>query len=235
MVSLDLTGPVTVHSGTMAPLTVDVANTGSGHNFPTGFPEGRVGWLAVRAFDLESGKELQIHDSFWNRTSVGVGRLTTQEMIDPNFPEKCRWSIPAGSIDPYALQFKAVASRGDGCPTLDLVYAAPLNLVTSRQGLPIDGSGRVVDASNPGALEQFRDMNGDGERYRLVRTVASGGMAQVMEAVASGTAASNAGWRSSACCRSTRATASAAACSSRRRASEAGCITAASCRSWITA
>ena len=86
-------------------------------------------------------------------------------MLDPNFETRCQWRIPAGSIDPYAMQFKAVASLGDGCPTLDLVYAAPLNLVTSRDGLPVDAGGRVIDAANPSAVMQFRDLNGDSDFF----------------------------------------------------------------------
>jgi hypothetical protein len=165
VVSLDVAGPPAASSGTAVPITITVANTGSGHDFPTGFPEGRTAWVAVRAFDLDTGNELPIRDSFWKRTSLGVGRLTTAEMPDPNFEERCHWSIPAGSADPYAVQFKAVASLGDGCPTLDLVYAAPLNLVTSPEGLPVDGKGRLIDASNPEALVQFRDANGDGDFF----------------------------------------------------------------------
>jgi hypothetical protein len=71
-----------------------------------------------------------------------------------------------GSADPYAMQFKATASLGDGCPTLDLAYAAPLNLMTNRDGLPIDKAGRVIDAAtNPRGLPQFRDLNGNGDLF----------------------------------------------------------------------
>ena len=55
-------------TGTSAPFDVTVANTGSGHNFPSGFPEGRNAWLSVRAWDVATGDELKIFDSFWNRT-----------------------------------------------------------------------------------------------------------------------------------------------------------------------
>jgi Big-like domain-containing protein len=85
-------------------------------------------------------------------------------MVDPNFPG-CNWQIPAGSADPFAYQLKAVASLGDGCPTLDLVYAAPLNMVTNAKGLPIDASGRVIDRDNPRGLPQFLDRNGNGDLY----------------------------------------------------------------------
>jgi hypothetical protein len=94
-----------------------------------------------------------------------VGNLTRQELIDPNFPG-CNWKIPAGSVDPYAVQFKAVASLGDGCPTLDLPYAAPLNLITNKDGLPIDEGGHVIDgAKNPSGLPQFKDLNGNGDLF----------------------------------------------------------------------
>lgn len=164
VLSMDVQGRIRAKAGTEAALTITVANTGSGHNFPTGFPEGRTAWLAVHAYDLATGNELPIHDRAWNRTSIGVGNLTTEEMIDPNFPG-CDWKIPAGSADPYSVQFKAVASLGDGCPTLDLPYATPLNLVTNKNGLPIDKDGRVIDASNPTALPQFRDNNGNSDYF----------------------------------------------------------------------
>jgi hypothetical protein len=146
-------------------ISITIANTGSGHDFPTGFPEGRTAWLALHAYDLATGAELPIYDSVWERTSVGVGNLTTEEMVDPNFPD-CDWKIPAASADPYSVQFKAVASLGDGCPTLALPYATPLNLVTNAQGLPVDVSGRVIDArQNPLALPRFRDVNGNGDLF----------------------------------------------------------------------
>src|SRR5262245_60864138 len=145
-------------------MRVSVANTGSGHNFPTGFPEGRTAWVAISAFDLATGTELPVHDAFWNRTSQGVGRLTTKDMADPSFPG-CGWTVPAGSADPYAYQFKAVATLGDGCPTLDLVYAAPQNLVTNADGLPVDGRGTVIDRRNPSGLPLFRDLNGNGDLF----------------------------------------------------------------------
>jgi hypothetical protein len=162
---MDLEGPQQARAGSAAPVQIVLANTGSGHNFPTGFPEGRTAWLAIHAYDLATGAELPIHDSVWNRTSTGVGNFTTEEMADPNY-SGCNWRIPAGSADPYAVQFKAVASLGDGCPTLDLPYAAPLNLVTDKNGLPIDRDGRVIDAaSNPTGLPQFRDLNGNGDVF----------------------------------------------------------------------
>ncbi len=166
VLSMDMEAPGVGRPGDKVPLKITLANTGSGHNFPTGFPEGRTAWLSVHAYDLSTGNELPIYDSVWNRTSAGIGNLTREEMADPNFPKNCDWRIPAGSADPYAMQFKAVASLGDGCPTLDLPYAAPLNLVTNKQGLPIDERGRVIDAAtNPDGLPQFRDLNHNGDLF----------------------------------------------------------------------
>jgi hypothetical protein len=122
VLDLDLTAPDSATPGSRAPLMIRVTNSGSGHKFPTGFPEGRVAWLAVHAFDLGSGRELDIYDATWKRTSRGVGGLTRASMQDPSVPN-CRWTLPAGAPDPYAVQFKAVATLGDGCPTLDLTYA----------------------------------------------------------------------------------------------------------------
>jgi hypothetical protein len=161
---MDLHGPAEAKAGNEAPLSITIANTGSGHNFPTGFPEGRTAWLAIHAYDLATGNELPIYDKFWNRTSIGVGNLTSEEMTDPNFPG-CNWKIPAGSADPYAMQFKAIASLGDGCPTLDLPYATALNLQTSKDGLPVDKNGRVIDTSNPTALPVFMDKNGNDDLF----------------------------------------------------------------------
>lgn len=164
VLDLNLAGPATAVAGQSAPITVTVANSGSGHNFPTGFPEGRTAWVTVTAFDLATGTELPIHDSVWNRTSLGVGRFTTTDMVDPAFPS-CAWPVPAGSPDPFAYQFKAVATLGDNCPTLELVYAAPRNLVTNAKGLPIDAKGIVIDKNNPTGLPIFKDLNGNGDLY----------------------------------------------------------------------
>ncbi|HEY6175676.1 MAG TPA: Ig-like domain-containing protein, partial [Kofleriaceae bacterium] len=173
VLNLEASGPATAAAGTVAPITISVANTGSGHDFPSGFPEGRIAWVAVHAYDLATGKELLIQDDYplrKGRKSLGVGSLTTEEMEDPNYPKctaaKKPWVIPAGSPDPYSIQFKAVASLGDGCPTLDLPFATPLNLKTNEQGLPVDAKGNVIDAShNPTGLEQFADVDGDGEVF----------------------------------------------------------------------
>ncbi|HET6284400.1 MAG TPA: Ig-like domain-containing protein [Polyangia bacterium] len=166
VVTLDVDGPTMVAAGETAPIRITVANTGSGHNFPTGFPEGRIAWVAVHAHDLATGRQLAIRDARWNRTSVGVGDLTREELEDPEFP-RCHWKLPAGSVDPFAVQFKAVASLGDGCPTLDLPYAAPLNMVVdARTGLPTDERGAIIDAtSNPLGLPQFKDSNGNGDLF----------------------------------------------------------------------
>jgi hypothetical protein len=165
VISLETSGPAAADAGTAAPISVTVANTGSGHDFPTGFPEGRVGWLAVHAYDLATGKELQIHDAQWNRSSLGVGGLTTEELQDPNYPA-CKWELPPGSPDPYAIQFKAVASLGDNCPTLDLPYATALNLKVNAAGLPIDAKGNVIDArTNPTGLPVFEDKDGNGDLF----------------------------------------------------------------------
>jgi hypothetical protein len=165
VLTMDVSVPGAAAAGSNVPLSITVANTGSGHDFPSGFPEGRTAWLAVHAYDLATGRELAIRDSLWNRTSIGVGDLTTEELEDPNFPG-CHWEIPPGSADPYSMQFKAIASLGDGCPTLDLPYATPLNMVTNRDGLPIDKSGRVIDAAtNPRGLPVFKDLNGDGDLF----------------------------------------------------------------------
>jgi hypothetical protein len=162
VLDLDVTGPRTAAPGSRAQLNIRVTNSGSGHKFPTGFPEGRVAWIAVRAFDLASGRELDIYDAAWKRTSRGVGNLTRAEMQDPNVPG-CRWKIPAGSADPYAVQFKATATLGDGCPTLDLIYAHAGNMVVNRRGQPIDSHGNVVDRSHPQGPPQFQDRDGDAD------------------------------------------------------------------------
>ena len=164
VLDLRIAGPSTARAGASAPISVSIANTGSGHNFPTGFPEGRIAWLTISAIDLATGKELPIHDTFWNRTSLGVGRLTTEDRSDPAFP-RCGWKLPAGSPDPYAYQFKAVATRGDECPTLELAYATPRNVVTNANGLPVDGRGVAIDKHNPLGKPIFRDLNRNGDLY----------------------------------------------------------------------
>ncbi|HEX4960147.1 MAG TPA: Ig-like domain-containing protein [Thermoanaerobaculia bacterium] len=165
VLDLGLAAPATATAGNRVPLRVTVANSGSGHNFPSGFPEGRVAWVAVRAWDLASGRELDLYDAHWQRTSKGIGYLTRDETADPNYPRCRQWKLPAGSPDPYAVQFKAIASLGDGCPTLDLAYATPLNLVVDGKGRPVDAAGRVIDRDNPRGVPQYRDLDGDGDPY----------------------------------------------------------------------
>ncbi|HTQ11588.1 MAG TPA: Ig-like domain-containing protein [Fimbriimonadaceae bacterium] len=164
VLDLGLQGPAVIAAGDRAPLRIVVTNSGSGHDFPSGFPEGRNAWVSVRAFDLATGAELAIYDSYWKRTSRGVGYLTRTDQKDPKYP-RCAEELPAGSPDPYAVQFKAVASLGDGCPTLELAYASPLNLVTNSDGLPIDERGKVIDRQNPRGLPQYRDLDGDGDLF----------------------------------------------------------------------
>src|SRR5215468_8834592 len=61
VLTLEMHGPDTVAPDGEFPVGIRVANTGSGHDFPTGFPEGRTAWVAMHAYDLASGKELPIH------------------------------------------------------------------------------------------------------------------------------------------------------------------------------
>jgi len=165
VLAMTVSGPAKAAAGAAAPIAISVANIGSGHNFPTGFPEGRIAWVTVHAYDLATGTELPIRDSFWKRTSIGVGNLTTKEEVDPAFPG-CDWELPPGSADPFSIQFKAVASLGNGCPTLDLPYATPLNMATNERGLPIDETGKVIDAAtNPRGLPVFKDLNGNGDYF----------------------------------------------------------------------
>ena len=156
--TVSVSGPASASAGTTQAFTVDVANTGCGHNFPSGFPEGRNSWVAVRAFDVSTGDELEIVDSaHGNRTSLGVGYLTQADMIDGvNFDPTCGFKVIAGSPDPYAYQFRAVASLGDGCPTLALPYATPLNIQVDANGEP------VLDANG---LPQYNDTDGDGDLF----------------------------------------------------------------------
>jgi hypothetical protein len=165
--ALDVTvsGPASAGAGTTQAVTITVDNSGAGHNFPTGFPEARNGWVAVRAWDIDSGAELDIFDSVWSRTSTGVGYLTAAEIAaDPNFPG-CNWHQPAGAPDPYAYQFRAVGSLGDGCPTLALPYARPLNMDVNADGVPVDAGGVAIDGNNPEGLPVFNDVDGDGDLY----------------------------------------------------------------------
>jgi hypothetical protein len=163
-VEIELTTEPVATPGGDSPVRIQVTNSGAGHNFPTGFPEGRNAWVALRAYDLGTGRELMIADSHYKRRSRGIGYLTDRPLVDPNFPG-CNWTAPAGSPDPYAWQFRAVASLGDGCPTLALPYATPLNLVVNEQKFPIDQSGQVIDRNNPLGVPRFRDTDHDSDSY----------------------------------------------------------------------
>ncbi|MFZ5588373.1 MAG: hypothetical protein ACOY4M_01805 [Pseudomonadota bacterium] len=169
--SMTLSAPASVAAGTNATLNIVVSNDGSGHNFPTGFPEGRAAWVAVRAFDTKNTAsvtddvELDIRDNVLNRVSKGVGYLTATEMLDPTYPASCNWVIPAGSIDPYAVTFRAVATLDGLCPTLDLPYATPVNLVVNAQGMPTDANGVVIDRNNPTGIPRYTDTDNDGDTF----------------------------------------------------------------------
>ncbi len=171
---IGLTTPATVArpaTEALAALTITIRNEGSGHNYPTGFPEGRNSWVAVRAVDtrntavITDDVELMIQDSaFANRRSAGVGNLTAVSMTDPNFPG-CNWIIPEGSPDPHSRQFRAVATLDALCPTLDLPYATPVNLTVNADGLPTDAGGRVIDRNNPTGLPRYTDLDNDGDFF----------------------------------------------------------------------
>ena len=169
--TMSLTGPASVAAGTNATLDIVVSNDGAGHNFPTGFPEGRAAWVAVRAFDtrntasIADDVELQIRDNVLLRTSTGVGYLTTADMLDPTYAAGCNWHIPAGSIDPYAVTMRAVATKDGLCPTLDLPYATPANLVVNASGMPTDANGVVIDRNNPLGIPRYTDTDNDGDTF----------------------------------------------------------------------
>ena len=162
--SLSVTAPASANAASNAAFSLKVVNDGAGHSFPTGFPEGRNAWVSVRAWNLANGQELSIYDSFWNRTSVGVGYLTTTDINDPMFPT-CNYKMPIGSMDPYAYQFRAVATLGDNCPTLALPYATPVNLVVNSNNMPTDANGVVIDKANPDGLPRYTDVDGDGDLF----------------------------------------------------------------------
>ncbi len=82
----------------------------------------------------------------------------------PTSPAATGRSLPDPRI-PIPCSSRPVASLGDGCPTLDLPYATPLNLVTNKQGLPIDKDGKVIDRNNSTSLPQFKDNDGNGDFF----------------------------------------------------------------------
>ncbi len=182
--TLSVTAPASVSqpaSETLAALTVTVKNEGSGHNFPTGFPEGRAAWVLVKAWDTKNtvaitdDVELQIQDSAnGNRRSLGVGYLTGASIKpDPTYSSSCPdtegvsggWKIPEGAIDPYAYAFRAMATLDKLCPTLDLPYATPVNLVVNANNMPTDANGVVIDRNNPNGIPRYTDTNGNADVF----------------------------------------------------------------------
>ena len=89
---------------------------------------------------------------------------TAATQIDPTYPT-CNWSIPEASPDPYALTFKAVASKDGLCPTLELPYANAKNMTVNAAGMPIDAAGLVIDRTNPDGIPQYTDTNGNGDKF----------------------------------------------------------------------
>ncbi len=175
--------PTPVAPGSTAALTITVKNEGSGHDFPTGFPEGRAAWLLVKAWDTRNTAsttddvELMIRDNqkpAGQQDSLGVGYLTSASIKpDPTYPSTCPdtegvgggWKIPEGSIDPWAVTFKAMATVDKVCPTLDLPYATPVNLVVNGNNMPIDANNVVIDRNNPTGIPRYTDTDGDGDSF----------------------------------------------------------------------
>ena len=194
--TMSLSAPVSVNNTTTqnVPISIEVVNAGAGHNFPTGFPEGRASWVSVRAFDiknpldltddvelkiLDTGRLLSTSLDFPN-PSLGVGYLTPKDLTDPTFAADCPdttgaavgWKIPGGSPDPYAHTFRAVATVDGRCPTLDLPYAYAVNLEVTATGVPRDASGNPVDRANPNRLPSYLDTGG---YVNGIRTTAKNG------------------------------------------------------------
>ena len=171
---MTLTAPPSVTvgaTGGSAIISIVVKNEGAGHNFPTGFPEGRAAWVAVRAFDtnntpgVSDDTELDIKDNVTAKVTKGVGYLTATDMADPRYAG-CNFKLPAGSIDPYAITFRAVATLDGTCPTLDLPYAYAKNLdVNATTGVPKDASGVAIDRNNPNGIPVYADTNNDGDFF----------------------------------------------------------------------
>jgi len=96
-----------------ARITVSVTNSGSGHNFPPGFQRGAS--PGSRSQRSTSPPEESSQSTILSGTDIDrIGRLTG--MDDRSVFPRCGWKVPAGSPDPYAYQFKAVATLGDDCP-----------------------------------------------------------------------------------------------------------------------
>jgi hypothetical protein len=100
VLTMTLSAPTgTVAPGSTAALTITVKNEGSGHDFPTGFPEGRAAWVLVKAWDTRNTAvttddvELMIRDSqkpAGQQDSLGVGYLTSTSIKpDPTYPSTC--------------------------------------------------------------------------------------------------------------------------------------------------
>ncbi len=183
VLTMTLAAPSSVTKPATAALTLTVKNEGSGHDFPTGFPEGRAAWVNVKAWDTRNTAstaddvELMIHDSLkpaGQQDTLGVGYLTSATIKpDPTYPSTCPdtegvgggWKIPEGSIDPWAVTFKAMATVDKVCPTLDLPYATPVNLVVNANNMPTDASGVVIDRNNPTGIPRYTDTDNDQDSF----------------------------------------------------------------------
>ena len=120
--SMTVPARATAAAGSRAPLAITVANTGSGHNFPTGFPEGRIAWVAVHAFDLATGSELHDPRLVLEAQSLGVGNLTTKRDDRSGLPAaatgSCRPVRPIRSRSSSRRWRRwATAARRWTCPT----------------------------------------------------------------------------------------------------------------------
>jgi hypothetical protein len=51
------------------------------------------------------------------------------------------------------------------CPTLDLPYATPVNLVVNASNMPTDINGVVIDRNNPTGIPRYTDTDGDGDSF----------------------------------------------------------------------
>jgi hypothetical protein len=60
---------------------------------------------------------------------------------------------------------RAVATLDKTCPTLDLPYATPVNLVVNANNMPTDAAGNVIDRNNPLGLPRYTDLDGDGDLF----------------------------------------------------------------------
>jgi hypothetical protein len=170
VLTMNLTAPATATPGGSASVTVSVTNEGSGHNFPTGFPEGRAAWIRITAVDTKGNTNPNDDVTIYSQ-----GDLTQTDVVDTvNYPANCPnaegsptgWLLPAGSIEPNAYALRAMATVDGTCPTLDLPYATPVNLVTNANGLPIDASGVVIDRNNPTGIPRYGNDPNAPEQFR---------------------------------------------------------------------